>query len=115
MAITKVAKQVAKLNNVTNLTFTTVSTPADGFALDFTGADNKCVAVFSGTGTVTLKHGDGIQGVADANTVTVDGVAVVRLDAGRFKNTSGANKDYVVAIPSANTLKAAVVELGTQE
>lgn len=121
MAITKVEKQITKLNIVTPLTMTTPTTAADGFALDFTGSDEKEIALFQNTGTgegkVTLKHGDGIQGVADADEVSIPagGIAIVRLDSGRFKNVSGENKDYVVAIPSAATIHAAVATLGTEE
>lgn len=115
MAVTKVNKQVAKLNEIADVTFTTATSAADGFALDFTGADEKEVAIFKGSGTVKLVHGNSIQGIGDTEEFTITGIGIVRLDSGRFKNAFGDNKDCVIAIPSATTITAACVTLGTEE
>ncbi|MBR5316037.1 MAG: hypothetical protein IKU44_04520 [Firmicutes bacterium] len=111
MARKIVELQRVDLNQGLNVTFVTPSSVSDGFALDFSAQDERTVALFKGTGTVTIKQGNGIQGVVDCDTITINGLTVFRLDSGAYKNVTGADKGYVVAIPSANTVEAAVIRL----
>ena len=115
MAAVTITNDVLNLNEFKTLTFTACS--VDGTMFDFTPADQKMVLVFQNTGagssTVTLKAGNGLQGVndLDAFSIPASGFAAVRLDSGSFKNVSGDNKGKVVVIPSAATIKACAIQL----
>lgn len=110
MATTTVAAQKLDLNGATGaITFSTGTT--NDLLLDFTGADNKTVILLKGAGTLTLKAGNGIQGVADLALTSDATLAAFRVDSGLFKIVSGENKGYILATPSANTVTAAVVQL----
>lgn len=111
MARTEVKRQKLSPNEGKEITFTAASSVSDGFKLDYTGKDNKTLFVFTGSGTVTIKKGNGIQGTGEDVVVNVAAQAVFAGDSGAFKNVSGEDKDYLVAIPSATGIKAAVVEL----
>lgn len=111
MAVTTINRQKVDLNGVKEITFTAPSSASDGFLLDMRGKDNKTAFVFQGAGTVTLKKGNGLQGTGDDLVITVTAEAVVAVDSGAFKIVNGDGKGYAKAIPSATTVKAAVVEL----
>lgn len=117
MAIKTVDLTRVELNEGKVLTLEAATSASDGFALDFSAQDERTVFIFRNTGsssaTITVKMGDGIQGVTDldALTVTAGDVAVFRLDSGAFKQCSGANKGKAVFIPSSTDIKAAVIRL----
>ena len=61
--------------------------------------------------TVTIKHGNGIQGVCDLeDKIPASGYKFVQLESGRFKNVSGEDKGKVIITGDAN-IKAAVFKL----
>ena len=96
--------------------FTAATTPADGFLVDFTEDDHKTVLVFQNTATaeatVTIKAGNGIQGVADiVATIPASAVQAVVVESGAHKFVTGENKGKLAVIPSAATLKLGVVVL----
>lgn len=59
--------------------------------------------------TVTIKAGNGLQGVADlTHSVEASSCALVALESGRFKNVSGADKGKVVITGETADIKVAV-------
>lgn len=117
MAITKVALQKVDLNAGRKVEFTAPSSAADGLAMEFTAQDERTVFLFTNTGSseasIKVKAGNGIQGVNDIDDFSLKAgeTCAYRLDSGAFMNVSGENKDYAVFIPSAATVKGAVIQL----
>ena len=115
MAKTTITANELTLNAWGKVEFANGST--EGVQIPATNADFKRVILVNntgtGNGTVTVKAGNGIQGVNDGETYSVasGGFAAIRLDDGRFKNVSGDDKDFVVVTTSAGTVKVAVIEL----
>lgn len=114
MAAVSITNTLVRPNAFSDATFTAGTT--DGFLFDFTANDSDIVLVFQNTaasaGTVTVKAGNGIQGVADLDTYSIaaNGFSVVTLDSGRFKNVSGTNNGKVLVVPSATTIKAIAIQ-----
>ncbi|MBQ3063985.1 MAG: hypothetical protein IJC99_04205 [Clostridia bacterium] len=84
-------------------------------ALEWSESDEKMVLVVQNTAsadaTLTVKAGNGIQGVVDLTlTVPKQAVSLVKLDSGRFKNVSGENKGKIVVV-SATALSCGVVAM----
>ena len=77
---------------------------ADGAEIDYSGRDDKMLIMLMNTTdstvTVTVKAGNGIQGVCDL-TVEVAGMTTLALESGRFKNVSGPDKGKVILAASA--------------
>lgn len=118
MAITKVDLQKVNLNAGKVVELTAPSSASDGFAMDFTAQDERTVFLFmntstSASATVKVLAGNGIQGCndIDAFTIPASGICAYRLDSGAFMNVTGDNKDRAVFIPSAATVKGAVIQL----
>lgn len=59
---------------------------------------------------LTVKAGNGIQGVTDLVLTVPQGVSLVKLESGRFKNVSGANKGKIIVV-STGTPSVGVVAL----
>ena len=77
--------------------------------------DDKYLVIAQNTanaaGTLTIKKGNGIQGVVDKTITIAAGKTVCfTLESGMFKNVSGDNKGRVI-FAGAATLKLAVVKL----
>lgn len=81
-------------------------------AIEWKDGDDKMILVIVATAatTLTVKAGNGIQGVADKALTVPVGTSLVKLESGRFKNVSGANKGKIV-VQSAGTPKVGVVAL----
>lgn len=81
-------------------------------ALDWTERDDKNVLVIVATAatTLTIKSGNGIQGVTDHTLTVPAGTSLVKLESGRFKNVSGTNKGKIVVV-SPGTPSVGVVAL----
>lgn len=83
-------------------------------ALDWSENDAKMILVISNSGdtavSLTVKAGNGIQGVADLTLSAPKGVSLVKLESGRFKFVSGTNKGKIV-VKSAGTPSVGVVAL----
>lgn len=77
--------------------------------------DDKYVIIAQNTaeaaGTLTIKKGNGIQGVAD-NVITIAAgkTVAINLESGCYKNVSGDNKGRVI-MTGAATIKVAVIKL----
>lgn len=83
-------------------------------AIEWSENDDKMILVVNNTGsaetTLTVKAGNGIQGVCDLTLTVPVGVSLVKLESGRFKNVSGENKGKIVVV-SAGTPKVGVAAL----
>lgn len=116
MAKTKITADALTLNDWGVLTFTAGTT--DGFQVPAVNGDFKRVVLVKNTDasaalTVTVKQGNGIQGVKDleAFSVAAGKIAAIRLDDGRYKNVSGEDKDYIIIVPSSTKAEMSVIEL----
>lgn len=79
---------------------------ANGAEIDFSGRDDKMLVllqnVTSSPVTVTVKAGNGIQGVCDLKIeLAGNATATLALESGRFKNVSGEDKGKVILAASA--------------
>lgn len=103
--------EVTMRNNIATPTLTALTANTDK-AIDWSENDQKMILVISASSatTLTVKAGNGIQGVADLTLTVPEGVSLVKLESGRFKNVSGTNKGKVV-VKSAGTPKVGVVAL----
>lgn len=117
MAVKKIDLVKMKLNTLTGAVVPVApSAQADGFAVPYTGQDTKTVLIVQGgaaAGTLTVKKGDSIQGVADTEAFPVPASAItsIVLESGKFKNVAGANKGSVIVVPSTADIKVAAIVL----
>lgn len=90
----------------------TALTASAAKAIEWSENDNKMILVVNATTatTLTIKAGNGIQGVADLTLNVPVGVSLVKLESGRFKNVSGENKGKIVVV-SAGTPSVGVVAI----
>lgn len=116
MAKVKITSDKLSLNEWGTLTFTAGTT--DGFQVPAVNGDWKRVVLVQNTDasaavTVTVKQGNGIQGVKDldAFSVAAGKTAAIRLDDGRYKNVYGEDKDYILIVPSSTKASMSVIEL----
>lgn len=116
MAKVTITSDKLTLNDWKALTFTAGT--ADGFKVPATNGDWKRVVLVQNTDTsaaitVTVKKGNGIQGVKDLDAFSIPAgkTAAIRLDDGRYKNVSGEDKDYILIVPSSTKASMSVVEL----
>ncbi len=83
-------------------------------AIEWKENDNKMILVVQNSGsaatTLTVKAGNGIQGVADLTLTVPVGVNLAKLESGRFKNVSGENKGKIVVV-SPGTPSVGVVAI----
>lgn len=87
----------------------TESTPKP---LEWSESDEKMILVIKAESAtdLTVKAGNGIQGVSDLVLTVPEGVSLVKLDSSRFKNVSGENKGKIV-VESTGTPSVGVVAL----
>lgn len=117
MAIKAIDAQKVELNIGKVVEVVAPTTPSDGFQIDFSAQDERTVFLFHNGGgsaaTVKFVKGDGIQGVADTDALSIPAgkIAAFRLDSGSFKYVTGTNKGKAVAIPSTADVKCAVIQL----
>ena len=81
-------------------------------SIEWKEGDDKMILVIVATEatTLTVKAGNGIQGVSDKVLTVPVGTSLVKLESGRFKNVSGANKGKIV-VQSPKTPKVGVAAL----
>jgi len=115
MAKVAITNTKLDLNSFADANFVAGST--DGITFDFKPDTEKLLLVFQNTaaaaGTVIVKAGNGIQGVADtdAHSIPASGISFAIVESGAFKNVSGDDKGKVVVVPSAATIKACAIQL----
>lgn len=112
MAVTKVEKQVLGINNFADIEFTALTSATDGFEAEWHVKDERTVLLIKNTGssavTVTVKKGEGLQGVKDLSySVAGSAVSGIVIDSGSFKNFDSTVK----VTASATGVSAALVEL----
>ena len=118
MAKTNIEKENLRHNAWGDVEFTKVAAGADGALFDMTGKDYATLIIVHNTSasaaaTITVKAGDGLQGVNDlaAYEVAAGGFAAIRIDAGEFKRITGDDKGAALITVSSNDVEIAVVEL----
>lgn len=79
---------------------------ADGAEIEYSARDDKMLVMLqnmtSSAVTVTVKAGNGIQGVCDLSfELAGSAAATLALESGRFKNVSGEDKGKVILAASA--------------
>lgn len=81
-------------------------------AIEWSENDDKMILVVNATAatTLTVKAGNGIQGVCDLTLDVPVGVSLVKLESGRFKFVTGENKGKIVVV-STGTPKVGVAAL----
>ena len=81
-------------------------------AITWNEKDEHTVLVINASAqtNLTVKAGNGVQGVTDLVLTVPQGVSLVKLESGRFKNVSGANKGKVIVV-STGTPSVGVVAL----
>lgn len=120
----RVALKVQELENrnefavpaATTALCTAVDT-TDGAEFVMRERDDKYLLLIQNTGSaarsVTIKHGNGIQGVVDLvlPSLAAGNYTFLSIDSGRFKNVSGEDKGKVIITGSAADIKVAVFRL----
>lgn len=100
-------------NTIHNVTFEAL-TSSTSKAFAFNERDDKSVIIVnnatSSDVTVTVKAGNGIQGVSDLVLTAKSGISVFKIESGRFKNVSGTYKGKIV-LTSSGTPGVAIVAL----
>ena len=66
--------------------------------IEWSENDNKMTLVINAANAskLTIKAGNGIQGVADLTLDVPKGISLIKLESGRFKHVSGDNKGKIV-------------------
>ena len=117
MARTQIAKYEAENRNEA-VSFSTAETVVDvtnGSELEVSTRDDKLVLLAKNSNeskveTLTVHHGNGIQGVADLKIqIQPKGRCFITLDSGRFKWMSGENKGKILFSSTGNITVAAIV------
>ena len=90
---------VVMRNRIENVTLTAL-TANNQKAIDWVEDDEKTILVISAQSAtnLTVKAGNGIQGVNDLTLTVAAGVSLLKLESGRFKNVSGVNKGKIVVV-----------------
>ena len=115
MAKTTITKQVLGFNTFKTLEMT--ANGGEGFSVAWDCHDERCILLVTNgggsTATVTVKAGNGLQGVNDLPTYTIGAGATVAvaIESGAFKHVSGADKGNVVIEATSKDLKLALVEI----
>lgn len=91
------------------LTKLTAGTPV---GVEFSERDDKMVLVISSDEAtkLTVKAGNGLQGVCDLTLDVPKGISLIKLESGRFKFVSGENKGKIV-ISSTGTPSVGIAAL----
>lgn len=108
MATAKITQTKLNLNEFGKLDFTPC-TATDGFEIDFDCKDFMTLLIFknkgSGAKSVTIKAGNGIQGVVDleSHSIPANEIHAIRIDSGHFKNVTGELNGKVIVTTTATT------------
>lgn len=96
---------------------TTAIDAADGAEIVWSERDDKYLILIqnanaSGAKSVTIKAGNGIQGVNDITTsIAASSYTFIALDSGRFKNVVGADKGKVLFTGDSADIKIAAFKM----
>ena len=102
--------------SVLNAEMFTAINAADGAEFKMAARDDKLLVVIqngaSAAKSVTIHHGDGIQGVCDLTaSIAASSFTFVSLDSGRFKVMSGTDKGKCLVSGDSADIKVAVFKL----
>lgn len=102
---------VTMRNELATVEFTALSADTEK-AIEWSENDHKMTLVIKADDAtkLTVLAGNGIQGVADLVVDVPEGISLIKLESGRFKNVSGDNKGKIV-IKSTGTPSVGVVAL----
>lgn len=95
-------------NTIEKVTLTALTANTET-AIPWNESDEKMILVINAANatTLTVKAGNGIQGVADLTLTVAQGVSLVKLESGFYKNVTGTNKGKIVVVspgtPSVGT------------
>lgn len=116
MAIVKLTpSKIEKWNSASGAVAFTALDATDGAYYEHTARDDRNVILVknsaSSASNLTIKQGNGLQGVADeVISVPASSTVAIAIESGRFKNVTGDNKGRVI-LTGATTLSVAVVEM----
>lgn len=109
MAVEKITQTKLNLNKFGKLDFK-ACTATDGFEIDFDCKDFLTLLIFrnkgsAGAKTVTVKAGNGLQGVTDLEKYSIpqNELHAIRIDSGHFKNVTGAKNGKVIVTTDATS------------
>ena len=101
-------------NELANVKLTAL-TAATETPVAFDQKDDQTVLVLNNTGTsaatVTIKAGNGIQGVNDEVLSVPAGINLIKLESGRFKFVTGTNKGKIVLKAAASGVQYGIVAM----
>lgn len=112
----KVGRVNEAMTAVANTALFTAVDAADGAEFVMNSRDDKTLVLVqnsaSSEGSVTVKAGNGVQGVADLTvSIPASSTTALVLDSGRYKNVSGPDRGKVVVLGGAATIKLGVIVL----
>lgn len=89
-------------NEIAKVEMTALTAKSDK-AIEWKEGDDKMILVIQAEAatTLTVKAGNGIQGVADHTLTVPVGISLIKLESGRFKNVSGDNKGKIIVNAAA--------------
>lgn len=101
-------------NELANVKLTALTAATDT-PIVFDQKDDQTVLVLNNTGTsaatVTIKAGNGLQGVNDEVLTVPAGINLIKLESGRFKFVTGDNKGKIVVNAAASGVQYGIVAL----
>ncbi len=101
-------------NEIVNLQLTTLSAGVDT-EIPFDQKDDQTILVLANSGTsavdVTIKAGNGLQGVNDLTVSVKAGANVIKLESGRFKFVSGEHKGNILVNAAAANVSYGIVAM----
>lgn len=115
MATVQISPVKLSVNDFQDFSWTSGS--LEGFLVPMIQNDQKTCILFYNSGsdsaTVTVKAGNGLQAVSDLDPFSIPAghYSALMLESGPFKFISGQNSGSCLIIPSADTVKCAVVIL----
>lgn len=115
MAVKTITPVKMTRNSAVAYTFEAATSTTDGFKIPFTYKDQLAVLLITSTEatnakTLTIKAGNGFQAGNDlVISVAAGATMAVPLDSGIFKQMSGDNAGYILAIPEAVTVKCQLI------
>lgn len=115
MAATAIVNTVLSFNTMAAMPATAAVDATDGALITCDKADQKMLIVIENSDTVnaetvTIKKGNGVQGVADlAVSVPKSETKVITVESGKYKNISGTLKGKIKITASADVKIACIV------
>lgn len=101
-------------NEIVNLELTAL-TAATETPVAFDQKDDQTILVLANSGTsavdVTIKAGNGLQGVNDLTVSVKAGANAIKLESGRFKFVTGVNKGKIVLKAAASGVSYGIVAM----